>query len=270
MKDICLSISISTAFGSSTPGSTAYNVPTICQPERGHSPALILSASVLLTGAVATVIMILAMLTGFFVHRTSHLSHRLLSLVTLALTCLTTGPAFYIAIVENQPGVDRSLALILDIAQFIVSVVATLLSGIMPFGRMFGDRVASRASCTSTVPCFSNFHGQLKRINQSQIFNTFYCKQAPGSMKSSHILREGEVHCKIQGTWPKISTLRLPLDPVMPRLDKNGLMAGSAERCENITEQVSWGSMAKQCPLAVCESGSKQISKSWVHLGPTG
>jgi hypothetical protein len=34
-------------------------------------------------------------------------------------------------------------------------------------------------------------------------------------------------------------TLRDP-DPVMPRLDKNGLMAGSAERCENRTEQVSW------------------------------
>ena len=44
----------------------------------------------------------------------------------------------------------------------------------------------------------------------------------------------GEVHCKIQvAEGPKNChvTLRY-LDPVMPRLDKNGLMAGSAECCE--------------------------------------
>lgn len=58
-----------------------------------------------------------------FVHRTSHLSHRHL-LVTLVLTA---GPALFIAIVENQPGVGRTLALILVIAQFIVPTVTSFL-----------------------------------------------------------------------------------------------------------------------------------------------
>jgi hypothetical protein len=40
-----------------------------------------------------------------FVHRTSHLGNRMLFLlVALALTCLTASPAFYVAIVENEPG----------------------------------------------------------------------------------------------------------------------------------------------------------------------
>ena len=146
-----------------------------------HSQALTLSASVL-TGAVVTVIMILATLTGFLyiVHPTS--AHRLLFLlVSPALIWLTDGPAFYIAIAENQPGVDRSLALILDIAQFIVSIVASLLSGIMPSDWMFDDRREQ------VVPCFSKSHSQSKIINQSQFFFHFSLRKAPGS---SHISRE--------------------------------------------------------------------------------
>jgi hypothetical protein len=82
-----------------------------------------------------------------FVHphnwnNTSHLTRRLLFLlVTLALTA---GPTFYIAIVENQPGAGVSLTLILGIAQFFISIGATLLCGIMPSGRMFGDRAVGK------------------------------------------------------------------------------------------------------------------------------
>jgi 1,3-beta-glucan synthase len=47
--------------------------------------------------------------------------------------------------VENQPAGGGSLALILGIAQFFISIGATLLFGIMPSGRMFGDRVASKS-----------------------------------------------------------------------------------------------------------------------------
>ncbi|KAH9170460.1 1,3-beta-glucan synthase component-domain-containing protein [Lactarius sanguifluus] len=63
-------------------------------------------------------------------NNTSHLTRRLLFLlVTLALTA---GPTFYIAVVENQTDGGASLALILGIAQFFISVVAALLFGIMP------------------------------------------------------------------------------------------------------------------------------------------
>ncbi|KAF8502222.1 hypothetical protein F5888DRAFT_1670275 [Russula emetica] len=56
-------------------------------------------------------------------NNTSHLTRRLVLflLVTLALTA---GPTFYIAIVENQPGAGGSLALILGIAQFFISIGA--------------------------------------------------------------------------------------------------------------------------------------------------
>jgi 1,3-beta-glucan synthase len=126
---------------------TAYNAPTIYQPKRGHSSALTWSATAL-GGAVATMIMILATLAEFSYipttwNNTSHLTRRLLFLlVTLALTA---GPTFYIAIVENQASGGGSLALILGIAQFFISIVATLLFGIMPSGRMFGDRVAGKS-----------------------------------------------------------------------------------------------------------------------------
>jgi len=73
-------------------------------------------------------------------NNTSHLTCQLLFLVTLALT---TGPTFYIAIVENQDG-GGSLTLILGIAQFFISVAPTLF-GMMPSSQMFGDQVASRS-----------------------------------------------------------------------------------------------------------------------------
>ncbi|KAH9972539.1 1-3-beta-glucan synthase [Lactifluus volemus] len=109
---------------------TAYNAPTIYQPKRGHSSALTWSATAL-GGAIASIIMILATLAEFSYipltwNNTSHLARRLLFLL-------------------NQPGGGGSLPLILGIAQFFISISATLLFGIMPSGRMFGDRVASKS-----------------------------------------------------------------------------------------------------------------------------
>jgi 1,3-beta-glucan synthase len=76
-------------------------------------------------------------------NNTSHLACRLLFLlVTLALTA---GPTVYILITENQLGSSRSLPLILGIAQFFISVSATLLFGIMPSGQMFGNCVAGKS-----------------------------------------------------------------------------------------------------------------------------
>ena len=125
---------------------TAFNSPTIYQVNGQSSPAMTWSATAL-GGAVATIIMIFATLAEFAYipttwNNTSHLTRRLIFLlVTLGLTC---GPTFYIAIVEHN-NTGGSLALILGIVQFFISVIATLLFAIMPSGRMFGDRVAGKS-----------------------------------------------------------------------------------------------------------------------------
>jgi 1,3-beta-glucan synthase len=126
---------------------TAYNATTIYQPKRGYSSTLTWSATAP-PSVVAAIIMILAMLAEFSYipttwNNTFNLTRWLLFLlVTLALT---GGPTFYIAIVENQAGSGGSLALILGIAQFFISIVATLLFGIMPSSRMFGNQIASKS-----------------------------------------------------------------------------------------------------------------------------
>lgn len=128
---------------------TAYNSPRIyaTDPERkSATPAMTWSATAL-GGAVATLIMIMATLAEFSYipttwNNTSHLTRRLIFLfLTLGLTC---GPTFYIAIAEKN-GTGGSLALILGIVQFFISVAATILFAVMPSGRMFGDRVAGKS-----------------------------------------------------------------------------------------------------------------------------
>ena len=99
-------------------------------------------SAVALGGAVATLIMIVATLFEFsYIPTTwinsSHLARRLLFLlVTLALT---SGPTFYIAIVESN-GTGGSLSLLLGVVQFFISAFATLLFSVVPSRRMFGDR----------------------------------------------------------------------------------------------------------------------------------
>ncbi|KAF7292772.1 Glycosyltransferase family 48 protein [Mycena indigotica] len=125
---------------------TSFNSPTVYAFRHVTSRAMTWSA-VALGGAVATLIMILATIAEFWYipptwNNTSHLTRRLMFLfVTLALTC---GPTFYVAIAEQQ-GNAGQLALILGIAQFFISVAATLLFAILPSGRMFGDRVAGKS-----------------------------------------------------------------------------------------------------------------------------
>jgi hypothetical protein len=78
----------------------------------------------------------------------------------------------------------------------------------------------------STVPCFSNFHSQLEIVNDQFFLILLIAKKGTRFHEKQPHFEGIEVHCKIQG--PKISTVRYP-DPVMPKRDKNGLMAGSAE-----------------------------------------
>jgi 1,3-beta-glucan synthase len=125
---------------------TACNSPNAYKVQGKNSPATTWSA-VALGGAVATLIMIVAALFEFsYIPTTwinsSHLARRLLFLlVTLALT---SGPTFYIAIVESN-GMGGSLSLILGVVQFFISAIATLLFSIVPSGRMFGDCVRGKS-----------------------------------------------------------------------------------------------------------------------------
>jgi 1,3-beta-glucan synthase len=167
---------------------TAFNSPKIYQitkPDNTvvNSPALSWSVTAL-GGAVATIIMIAATLAEFSYipttwNNTSHLSRRLLFLcITLALTA---GPTFYIAIAEfSSGGNSGSLALILGIVQFFISVIATLLFAIMPSGRMFGDRVAGKsrkylASQTFTAS-YPALHTQARLASLSLWALVFSCK----------------------------------------------------------------------------------------------
>lgn len=128
---------------------TAYNSPSIYGTDRNgnHSSAMSWSATAL-GGAVATLIMILVTLTEFSYiptswNNTSHLSRRLIFL--LATLALTAGPTIYIYMAEKSQNHHGSLPLILGIAQFFISIIATLLFAIMPSARMFGDRVAGKS-----------------------------------------------------------------------------------------------------------------------------
>lgn len=128
---------------------TAYNSPRVYRrKDNGDEPTVAMTwSATALGGAVATLIMIAATLAEFsFIpttwNNTSHLTRRLLFLlVTLGLTA---APTIYIALYEN-PKSNSNLPVILGIVQFFISVVATVLFGIMPSGRMFGDRVAGKS-----------------------------------------------------------------------------------------------------------------------------
>jgi 1,3-beta-glucan synthase len=71
-----------------------------------------------------------------------HLTTRFVFL--LVILALTAGPTFYIAFMDNRPG-QSQIPLIVGIVQFFISVVVTVVFGLIPSGRMFGDRVAGKA-----------------------------------------------------------------------------------------------------------------------------
>jgi 1,3-beta-glucan synthase len=128
---------------------TAYNSPRIYAPADKAKPSAPMTWSVVaLGGAVATLIMLAATLAEFqFIPTTwnnaSHLTTRLVFL--LIVLALTAGPTVYIASVDGNPGPPSNIPLIVGIVQFFISVVAALAFGLIPSGRMFGDRVAGKS-----------------------------------------------------------------------------------------------------------------------------
>lgn len=146
---------------------TAFNSKTVYRIGDRDSAAMKFSAAAL-GGAVATLIMILATLAEFSYipttwNNTSHLTRRLLFLlVTLGLT---GAPTIYIAIVESN-GTGGSLAQILSIVQFAISIIAGVLFSIVPSGRMFGDRVAGKSRKYLASQTFTASYPMLPTANR--------------------------------------------------------------------------------------------------------
>lgn len=92
----------------------------------------------------------------------SHLTTRLIFL--LVILALTAGPTFYIALVDGRTASTNSqIPLIIGIVQFFISVVATLAFGIIPSGRMFGDRVAGKSRKYMASQTFTASYPSLPR-----------------------------------------------------------------------------------------------------------
>jgi 1,3-beta-glucan synthase len=94
---------------------------------------------------------------------TAHLTRRLLFL--LFALAFTGGPTIYVAIAASN-GSDGSLALVLGIVQFSISVLAVLLFAIVPSGRMFGDRVAGKSRKYLASQTFTASYPALLRQNR--------------------------------------------------------------------------------------------------------
>lgn len=145
---------------------TAYNSPKVYAPKFAQSPSAPMTwSAVALGGAVATTIMIVATIAEFSYipttwHNASHLSRRLFFL--LVVLALTGGPTVYIAIVDGKSG-NSNIPLIIGIVQFGISAAVTLLFGIIPSGRMFGDRVAGKARKYMASQTFTASYPALER-----------------------------------------------------------------------------------------------------------
>jgi 1,3-beta-glucan synthase len=145
---------------------TAFNSPKVYAPRNIPTPSAPMTwSAVALGGAVATLIMILATIAEFSYipttwNNASHLTTRFIFL--LIILALTAGPTFYIAIVDGRPG-QTQIPLILGIVQFFISVLATVAFGIIPSGRMFGDRVAGKSRKYMASQTFTASYPTLSR-----------------------------------------------------------------------------------------------------------
>ncbi|KAG1756796.1 glycosyltransferase family 48 protein [Suillus paluster] len=147
---------------------TAFNSPKVYAPANTQypSPAMTWSATAL-GGAVATLIMLFATIAEFMYipttwNNASHLTTRFIFL--LVILALTGGPTVYIAYVESRTNPTTSqIPLIVGIVQFFISVVATIVFGLFPSGRMFGDRVAGKSRKYMASQTFTASYPELTR-----------------------------------------------------------------------------------------------------------
>lgn len=172
---------------------TAYHSPKVYAPRNKVNPSPQMTWSALaLGGAVSTFIMLLATIAEFSYipttwNNASHLTTRFIFL--LVVLALTAGPTFYIAMVDDRPNLNQ-IPLIISIVQFFISVVATLTFGIIPSGRMFGDRVA----------------GKSRKYMASQTFTASYPHLARGPRTASIMLWVLIFACKYAESYAFLTT----------------------------------------------------------------
>lgn len=128
---------------------TAWNSTSIYKrSDNGNQATNAMRLSVTgLGGAVATIITILATIAEFMFipttwNNTSHLTTRLLFL--FIILGILVAPTFYIAIAED-PSSSSNVPLIIGIIHLVLGIFVTVLFGVIPSGRMFGDRVTGKA-----------------------------------------------------------------------------------------------------------------------------
>ncbi|KAL7421399.1 1,3-beta-D-glucan synthase [Cryptotrichosporon argae] len=164
---------------------TAYNAPSIYAVSGTTAATTPMAWSVTaLGGGVSTLIMILATLAEFSYiptswNNTSHLTRRLVFL--LVILAITVGPTVYIA-GWNQTG---KVSLILGIVQFFVSIAATFVFGVIPSGRLFGDRVA----------------GKSRKYLANQTFTASYPGLGPRARTASWLLWVAIFGCKFAESY---------------------------------------------------------------------
>jgi 1,3-beta-glucan synthase len=145
---------------------TAFNSPRVYAPHDKQFPSAPMTwSATALGGAVSTSIMLLATLAEFLYipttwNNASHLTTRFIFL--LAILAITAGPTIYLAKIDGVP-TSSHFPLYLGIAQFGISVIVTLAFGIIPSGRMFGDRVAGKSRKYMASQTFTASYPDLPR-----------------------------------------------------------------------------------------------------------
>ncbi|KAI0030827.1 1-3-beta-glucan synthase [Vararia minispora EC-137] len=149
---------------------TAYNSPRVYAPQNKKNPSAPMTwSATALGGAVATSIMLAATVAEFLYipttwNNASHLTTRFVFL--LIILAITAGPTVYIALVDGQRTTSQ-VPLILGVVQFFVSVVVTVIFGIIPSGRMFGDRVAGKSRKYMASQTFTASYPALGRSSRA-------------------------------------------------------------------------------------------------------
>lgn len=145
---------------------TAYNSQNIYKQYNGNNPtpAMIWSATAL-GGAVATLIMLGATIAEFTLVPTTWNNAGLLTtrmLFLLGVLAITAGPTVWIVAIDAGR-TTSSIPLIIGVVQFFVSVAVTALFGLMPSGRMFGDRVSGKSRKYLASQTFTAAYPALER-----------------------------------------------------------------------------------------------------------
>ena len=145
---------------------TAFNSPRVYAPRDKQFPSAQMTwSATALGGAVSTSIMLLATLAEFFYipttwNNASHLTTRFVFL--LVILAITAGPTIYLAKIDGVPS-KTQFPLYLGMAQFCISVLVTIAFGIIPSGRMFGDRVAGKSRKYMASQTFTASYPDLPR-----------------------------------------------------------------------------------------------------------